>query len=293
MDDSSRNDASQSKQMVSPKTSLASNSYNLLNQPLSRLGSLKTHASTNTSSKNTAFYSAHSQFTDTSTNASLHTADDMPQMRAAGWNPQLEREEDENLVHSMARQYVLDAEAMGPSTPDKSRRNTDASRGVGGDIMTTTSEDMMPVPQLPHIGTITRNTHDNVDTQIHIGRDIDSHLVRTRSMSSMSDEKRALSERLRDEEVEDDAYEANHFVSTRKQYPPPTYSVHADGSIPAGAILFVCGFLVLPLWWIGAVFPRTAHNDVRTWRNYNALMSLLSLPLLGLILALGGWHATH
>ncbi|KAJ2500021.1 hypothetical protein GGH96_003059 [Coemansia sp. RSA 1972] len=292
MDDSSRTPSrtpSQSKQMVSQKPSLASNSYNLHNQPLSRLGSLRTHASTNTSSKNTAFYSAHSQFTDTST-ASLHTADDMPQMRAAGWNPQLEREEDENLVHSMARQYVLDAEAMGPSTPDKSRRNTDASRGVGGDIMTTTSEDMMPVPQLPHIGTITQNTH--AEPQI-VGRDIDSHLVRTRSMSEATDEKRALSERLRDEEVEDDAYEANHFVSTRKQYPPPKYSVHADASIPVGAILFVCGFLILPLWWIGAVLPRTAHDDVRTWRKYNALMSLLSLPLLGLILALGGWHATH
>ncbi|KAJ2661189.1 hypothetical protein IW148_003456 [Coemansia sp. RSA 1199] len=259
---------------------------------VSQKPSLKTHASTNTSN-NTAFYSAHSQFTNTSTNASLHTADDMPQMRAAGWNPQLEREEDENLVHSMARQYVLDAEAMGPSTPDKSRRNTDASRGIGGDIMTTTSEDMMPVPQLPHIGTVTRNADTHAETQIHIGRDIDSHLVRTRSMSETSHEKRALSERLRDEEVEDDAYEANHFVSTRKQYPPPKYSIHADASIPVGAILFVCGFLVLPLWWIGAVFPRSAHDDVRTWRKYNALMSLLSLPLLGLILALGGWHATH
>ncbi|KAJ1831234.1 hypothetical protein LPJ63_004421 [Coemansia sp. RSA 2711] len=236
------------------------------------MSSLKTHTS---SSKHTAFYSAQSHLGDSST-ASYHTADDattdMPQQRFGGWAPQHKQqvEEDENLVHSMARQYVLDAEAMGPA--DRARRDTGGSRGLGGDIVTTTSDDMMPVPQLPLMG-----------------GDRDSE-----KLSSHRSSGRALSERLRDEEVEDDANEARHFVSTRTRYPAPRYRVAADGRIPAGAVLFACGFVLLPLWWIGAVFPRSAHDEVvRTWRKYNALMTLLSLPLLGLFLALGGWQATH
>ncbi|KAJ2850623.1 hypothetical protein IWW36_001734 [Coemansia brasiliensis] len=247
-----------------------------LTQAVSRLNSLRTQTSTNTSSKNTAFYSAQSHFADTAGTAeSFHTAEDTQasEQRSMRWQRAEklnEQAEDENLVHSMARQYVLDAEALGPRTPDRTRRSTDASRGLGGDI---TSDDMRE----PSRGR-------EPDSR---GRDVDS---RERSVTP----ERALSERLRDEEVEDDANEAQHFLSARLRYPPPRYSVRADSRVPAGAVLFALGFLLLPLWWVGAVFPRSAQSDVvRTWRKYNALMTLLSLPLLGLFLALGGWHATH
>ncbi|KAJ1823475.1 hypothetical protein GGH91_000777 [Coemansia sp. RSA 2671] len=188
--------------------------------------------------------------------------------------------EDGDFAIAMARQYVLDAEAAGSASPShRSRKGTDASRmptdrSLGADVITASSDDYPPqVPPLRHMQ----------------GRDADSehHIVPD------AYEKRALSERLRDEEVEDDANEARHFVSTRIRYPPPKYHIKSDSSVPAGAMLFLFGFLVLPLWWVGAVFPRSNEEVVRTWRKYNALMTLVSLPLLGLFLALGGWHATH
>ncbi|KAJ2450013.1 hypothetical protein EV183_004568 [Coemansia sp. RSA 2336] len=241
-----------------------------LPQAVSRLNSLRTHTSTNTSSKNTAFYSAQSHFAETE---SFHTADTQASeqmvLRRQRAERATEQAEDENLVHSMARQYVLDAEALGPRTPDRTRRSTDVSRGLGGDVP---SDEGGP------------SRGREPDSR---GRDEDS---REHSVSP----ERALSERLRDEEVEDDANEAQHFLSARLRYPPPRYSVRADSKVPAGAVLFALGFLLLPLWWVGAVFPRSSQSDVvRTWRKYNALMTLLSLPLLGLFLALGGWHATH
>ncbi|KAJ2078939.1 hypothetical protein H4R24_004126 [Coemansia sp. RSA 988] len=206
-------------------------------------------------------------------------------------------ESEEALYNALAERYVIDAEAAGSlSASHPSRRNTEASAmngGVlGGDRMTTSSEDAMPMPQ-PLLG------------QQMLGRDYQSgsaeKIVEPAYAGSLSEkttksssEGRALSERLRDEEVEDDANEASHFVSTRLRYPPPQYSVRADAKIPVGAMLFAAGFLLLPLWWVGAVFPRKDRSDVAsTWRKYNALMALLSLPLLGMFLALGGWQATH
>ncbi|KAJ2401979.1 hypothetical protein GGI23_001033 [Coemansia sp. RSA 2559] len=254
-------------------------------------------------------------------------------------NPMDQRSEDEELVHAMARQYVLDAEAAGSAPPShRSRRDTDASkmptdRGLGGDIVTTSSEDYpMPVPQLPPLRHTVGRDHDSEESggvgygqisekqqlrqyeaqtanEYHSGRNgslSSEKYSRSSSTSSVApethhitlgggvDRNRALSDRLRNEEVEDDANEAQLFVPVRLRYPPPRYSVKTDASIPAGAVLFACGFILLPLWWIGAVFPRTGHSDVAlTWRKYNALMTLLSLPLLGLFLALGGWQAAH
>ncbi|KAJ1801620.1 hypothetical protein LPJ59_000109 [Coemansia sp. RSA 2399] len=249
-----------------------------------------------------------------------------------------QRSEDEELVHAMARQYVLDAEAAGSAPPShRSRRDTDASkmptdRSLGGDIVTTSSEDYpMPVPQLPPLRHTVGRDHDSEESggggyrQISEKQQLQQHEDQTANEyhngrnGSLSSEKysrssggssvppaahhitmgvvdrgRALSDQLRDEEVEDDANEAKLFVPARLRYPPPRYSVQTDASIPAGAVLFACGFILLPLWWIGAVFPRTGNSDVAlTWRKYNALMTLLSLPLLGLFLALGGWQATH
>ncbi|KAJ2559756.1 hypothetical protein EV175_000188 [Coemansia sp. RSA 1933] len=241
------------------------------------------------------------------------------------------RSEDEELVHAMARQYVLDAEAAGSAPPShRSRRDTDASRlptdrSLGGDIVTTSSEDYpMPVPQLPPLRHTVGGDNDSEESgngyaqvsekqqlQRHEDQVVsDYYNDREASLSSEKysrsssvppiahhiamDRERALSDQLRDEEVEDDANEARLFVPVRLRYPPPRYAVQTNASIPAGAIMFACGFILLPLWWIGAVFPRADNSDVaRTWRKYNALMTLLSLPLLGLFLALGGWQATH
>ncbi|KAJ2796581.1 hypothetical protein H4R20_005485, partial [Coemansia guatemalensis] len=206
--------------------------------------------------------------------------------------------EEDALYNALAERYVIDAEAAGSlSASHPSRRNTEASamneRGLGGDRVTTSSEDAIPMPQ-PMLG------------QQMLGRDYESGSAEklmeqpayagslSEKNTKSSSEGRALSERLRDEEVEDDANEASHFVSARLRYPPPQYSVRADAAIPVGAVLFAAGFILLPLWWVGAVFPRKDKSDVAsTWRKYNALMALLSLPLLGLFLALGGWQATH
>ncbi|KAJ1732114.1 hypothetical protein LPJ61_002205 [Coemansia biformis] len=186
---------------------------------------------------------------------------------------------DEAFAHAIAKQYVLDAEAAG---------------------LTTTSEDAMPMPQLPGLGYVMGRDYESsmsAEKSPELGpqgRLYEYSLSEKVSGSRSASEGRAMSQRLRDEEVEDDANEASHFVSARMRYPAPQYSVKADGSLPLGAVLFACGFILLPLWWVGVIFPRKSDSEVaRTWRKYNALMSLLSLPLLALFLALGGWEATH
>ncbi|KAJ2723103.1 hypothetical protein GGI07_002862 [Coemansia sp. Benny D115] len=259
--------------------------------------------------------------------------------------------EDEDLVHAMARQYVLDAEAAGSASPSyRSRKNTDADkavpeaaeRTVGRDVTTASSSEgqqqygqqhrklsagpdydssesmgvppVPPVPVMPQDHTPMTSTVDAEKSGVLDGGgdSVALRVMRSKSDSqtttdggyaedqedlhnlSSSGSVRDLSERLRSEEVEDDANEARFFVPARMRYPAPKYNYAADTAIPAGAILFVLGFLVLPLWWIGAVFPRAPGSGVaRTWRKYNALMTLLSLPLLGLFLALGGWQAVH
>ncbi|KAJ2747507.1 hypothetical protein GGI20_000496 [Coemansia sp. BCRC 34301] len=204
---------------------------------------------------------------------------------------------DEDFAMAMARQYLLDTQAAGSASPShRSRKGTDASRmptvhSLGGDVATGSSEDYPP--QVPPLRHMQGNDRDDDDGDTSDGHHHQDELAPEFS-GVHGDSGRALSERLRDEEVEDDANEARHFVSTRMRYPAPKYHVKSDSSIPVGAVLFLFGFLVLPLWWIGAVFPRSGNEDVvRSWRKYNALMTLVSLPLLGLFLALGGWHATH
>ncbi|KAJ1918941.1 hypothetical protein H4219_002297 [Mycoemilia scoparia] len=71
-------------------------------------------------------------------------------------------------------------------------------------------------------------------------------------------------------------------------------SYEFETKIPVGAVLFVFGFLFMPLWWIGTVFPRNSRRDVDlVWRKYNSLMAFASILLLGLIIALAAWHAAH
>ncbi|KAJ2909387.1 hypothetical protein GGI21_001933 [Coemansia aciculifera] len=292
---------------VQGRSSLSSTTSN----PLSRLDSLRTN--------HTEFYSAASQ----QSNTSFHTADLSPTDLEAGpldsdtpilgqfamshtsfnkapftqlADSNNDENEDGDFAIAMARQYVLDAEAAGSASPShRSRGGTGVSRmtgdrSLGADVVTASSEDYPPqVPPLRHLQGSDRYDRDDSTSEKHR-----HHELSPESPAVYGDSGRALSERLRDEEVEDDANEARHFVSTRIRYPPPKYQVKSDSSIPVGAVLFLFGFLLLPLWWIGAVFPRSSEEEVvRSWRKYNALMTLVSLPLLGLFLALGGWHATH
>ncbi|ORX91643.1 hypothetical protein K493DRAFT_303907 [Basidiobolus meristosporus CBS 931.73] len=54
--------------------------------------------------------------------------------------------------------------------------------------------------------------------------------------------------------------------------------------VPAGALLFLFGFLIMPCWWVGAIYPREPRNKLQQkWRFYNKLMSVVS----GIILISG------
>ncbi|KAJ2712345.1 hypothetical protein H4R19_002804, partial [Coemansia spiralis] len=204
---------------------------------------------------------------------------------------------DEAFAHAIAKQYVLDAEAAGSYAPSQRSRALTAGGPVVGSDRLTTSASEDAAPQLPGLGyMVGRDYESSMDSE---KRGVGERRAYERSLSEKTEsrpdsEDRAMSQRLRDEEVEDDANEASHFVSAWMRYPAPQYTVRADGAVPMGAVLFAAGFLILPLWWLGVLLPRNCDTPVaRTWRKYNALMSLLSLPLLALLLALGGWQATH
>ncbi|KAI8325733.1 hypothetical protein GQ54DRAFT_194523 [Martensiomyces pterosporus] len=412
----------------SNRTSFQSNRSSFQSNRLFRLASHKTTSSTNTSSKNTAFYSAESYLSTNHSTSSFHTAelplaggnndnndnndseqltanspppptdtlsphlitpDPSPPVRAADSqvpraaiasksnskameypthassgsmsfpteSPDLQQQreftEDADLVHAMARQYVIDAEAAGSASPSqRSRNTTDASknnlgnmvRSLGGDV-TSSSEDFPPqLPPLHHtLGTDNRSSSINnndddsgSNANFYMMRDSprdaaaaqansvavsaqqrfsdrsqqqqgladamikekpstdDANAEYEDSITESTDLNRNMSERIHDEEFEDDANEARHFVPARMRYPPPKYEIRTDSSIPLGAVLFLLGFLILPLWWVGILFPRKQDTEVaKTWRKYNSLMTLLSLPLLGLFLGLGGWQAAH
>ncbi|KAJ1955386.1 hypothetical protein GGI12_005570 [Dipsacomyces acuminosporus] len=230
----------------------------------------------------------------------------------------------------MARQYVIDAEAAGSASPSqRSRNTTDASsknnlkiaHSLGGDITSTTSSENLP-PQLPPLHLALGSDTYNTNTHQSVGRDNDDtssefYPIPSKPRHNIGNAQQEETERFSDipvatadtkeeiegsfgergydvEELEDDVNEAKHFVPARIRYPPPKYEMHVDSSIPLGVILFLLGFLLPPLWWAGVLFPRRQDSEVaRTWRKYNSLMTLLSLPLLGLFFALGGWHAAH
>ncbi|KAJ1863386.1 hypothetical protein LPJ73_000525 [Coemansia sp. RSA 2703] len=191
-----------------------------------------------------------------------------------------EQSVDMSMLNAVARQYVVDAETAGSASPSHmSRRNT-ASR----DNSDIPEGEEPPVPRLPPLAHTVYPDEKHPVSAVH---SVES--------SELTSEPANEPNNLRiSTDDEDDANEARFFVPAHMRYPSPKYVYAADSSIPMGAVLFALGFLLLPLWWVGAVFPRGAQTDVvRTWRKYNALMTLLSLPLLGLFLGLGGWQAVH
>ncbi|KAJ1721751.1 hypothetical protein LPJ53_003762 [Coemansia erecta] len=192
---------------------------------------------------------------------------------------------DMDLVTALSRQYVVDAEAAGSASPShRSRRNT-ASR----DNSDIPEDEEPPVPRL-----LPPLSHTAYPDEKHAVSAVPS-VESSELTNEPGDGPLSAVDRRISSDDEDDANEARFFVPARMRYPPPKYVYAADQGIPAGAVLFALGFLLLPLWWVGAVFPRGSRQTdvVRTWRKYNALMSLLSLPLLGLFLGLGGWQAVH
>ncbi|KAJ1941913.1 hypothetical protein EC988_006632, partial [Linderina pennispora] len=203
-----------------------------------------------------------------------------------GKKPSLEQQreiEDADLVHAMARQYVIDAEAAGSATPGSHRSR----------MTLKTDQEKYPMPE-PHSragpaqpGSLQHQSMaSQQDSEIGVGQLSDHRYYpgqaagennASASESAGPEDRRTMDE----EEFEDDANEARHFVPTRMRYPAPKYEIRTDAQIPLGAMLFVAGFLVLPFWWLGVVLPRKQDSEVaRTWRKYNSLMTLLSLPLL-------------
>ncbi|KAK9723069.1 hypothetical protein K7432_002176 [Basidiobolus ranarum] len=61
--------------------------------------------------------------------------------------------------------------------------------------------------------------------------------------------------------------------------------------VPKGALLFLFGFLLFPLWWIGAIYPRNPQTKSQhRWKVYNRMTSVCSLPLLGFVIGLIVWN---
>jgi hypothetical protein len=67
-----------------------------------------------------------------------------------------------------------------------------------------------------------------------------------------------------------------------QQQPQPAYVIHEirDNSLPIGLILFIGGFLFMPLWWVAACITVSPFTDKeREWRQVNQIMTCLTLGL--------------
>ncbi|KAK9700933.1 hypothetical protein K7432_011969 [Basidiobolus ranarum] len=60
--------------------------------------------------------------------------------------------------------------------------------------------------------------------------------------------------------------------------------------VPVGALFFLFGFLIMPLWWFGSCYPRfpSSKSEYR-WRCYNRMMSVVSVIILFSSLAFATW----
>jgi hypothetical protein len=76
----------------------------------------------------------------------------------------------------------------------------------------------------------------------------------------------------RSHDVDSDVY---HHVFEQGHYTVE----HVEESVPLGALLFVCGFIVWPCWWVGA-FTLTNSAVGKRWRMVNRWMSSISIVLL-------------
>ncbi|KAJ2607844.1 hypothetical protein H4S08_004675, partial [Coemansia sp. RSA 1365] len=128
-----------------------------------------------------------------------------------------QNEDEDALYNALAERYVIDAEAAGSlSASHPSRRNTEASvmndRGSPADI--SAPEEAIPQPLLGR-QLLGREYESGSDEKLMEQQKHAYAGSLSENTTKSSSEGRALSERLRDEEVEDDANEARHFVSTR------------------------------------------------------------------------------
>ncbi|KAI8866251.1 hypothetical protein GQ42DRAFT_77723 [Ramicandelaber brevisporus] len=62
--------------------------------------------------------------------------------------------------------------------------------------------------------------------------------------------------------------------------------------LPRGALLFLFGFILMPLWWCGAIYPKKPSTEVQAvWKRYNRMMSGLSMIILAVLIACLAWYA--
>ncbi|KAK9767117.1 hypothetical protein K7432_003342 [Basidiobolus ranarum] len=60
--------------------------------------------------------------------------------------------------------------------------------------------------------------------------------------------------------------------------------------IPRGSLFFLFGFLFIPIWWYGAIFPRQPNHKVDLrWRSYNRMMSVVSIIIIAVGLGMLIW----
>ncbi|KAL1922276.1 uncharacterized protein VTP21DRAFT_9815 [Calcarisporiella thermophila] len=134
--------------------------------------------------------------------------------------------------------------------------------------------------------------------------DTDSIRVHSRLFARYIDERfrassvivpsRVLALDVRDLERTRDAWEKR-----RSTLPPPPpcpsdfsekeAGLDSDISKCAGAWLFLFGFLLPPLWWVGA-FLRGKSRESARWRKRNQMMSIVGLIVVGLIVGLVWWY---
>ncbi|ORY00622.1 hypothetical protein K493DRAFT_391289 [Basidiobolus meristosporus CBS 931.73] len=60
--------------------------------------------------------------------------------------------------------------------------------------------------------------------------------------------------------------------------------------IPAGSLLFLFGFIFMPLWWLGSYYPNPSSLEIHLqWRCYNRMMSVVSIFLCCFVIAMLVW----
>ncbi|KAJ1974244.1 hypothetical protein H4R33_006842 [Dimargaris cristalligena] len=70
--------------------------------------------------------------------------------------------------------------------------------------------------------------------------------------------------------------------------------IQPDGHIPKGALCFLFGFLLFPLWWLASVWPRESEDVIDlVWKRYNRWMAGLSLIILGAVIGCAIWYSVH
>ncbi|ORX99654.1 hypothetical protein K493DRAFT_335671 [Basidiobolus meristosporus CBS 931.73] len=81
-----------------------------------------------------------------------------------------------------------------------------------------------------------------------------------------------------------------HFNQNNNETSESTKKCFGSYHIPSGSLFFLFGFLFMPLWWYGAIFPRKPKDKIDSrWRNFNRMMSVVSIIILAIGLGMLIW----